>query len=169
MANQVVLFRGDIGSADQWSVGERLRHLGPGEEPEGQDSKFARSWELWKVCEQESDITGPPSPQKPIGSTEQCQVMLSTLQQKQADYVLVIVLPFPGVKHKLPSCGLLESSAGLASSVFFFSHGFLTCSQIISKALGGFTHQPQSSGHTPLSFFQQTFPHLCHCKPSEWQ
>lgn len=64
------------------------------------------------------DITGAPSPQKSIGSSEQRQVLLSPLQQKQAGYVLVIALPFPGIRQKLPSCGLLGSSAGLGPCVF---------------------------------------------------
>lgn len=84
MAQQVVLFSEETGSADEWSAGERLRHQGPGEGSEGQDGKFAGSWELRTVCEQGNDITGAPGPQESIGSSEQCQVMLSTLQQKQA-------------------------------------------------------------------------------------
>lgn len=45
---------------------------------------------------------------------------------------------FPGAKHKLPSCGLLESSAGLASPEFFLAwlFGWFSGHQV----LGGFTH-----------------------------
>lgn len=40
---------GVIDCAGHWSVGERLSHLGPWEEPESQEGKCSRSWELWKV------------------------------------------------------------------------------------------------------------------------
>ena len=54
------------GSADQWSVGERLSHPGPWEEPESQGGQSAGRSELWKVLEpSENGVTGAPGPWKP--------------------------------------------------------------------------------------------------------
>lgn len=95
MAQQVVLFSEDTGSADEWSAGERLRHQGPGEGPEGQDGKFARSWELRTVCEQGNDITGAPSPQECLlgaqNSAKWCFRLFSRSKQLTFGYCS----PFP--------------------------------------------------------------------------
>lgn len=80
VAQQVVLFREDTGPL---MSGQQAEAVEPGKSLEvrvvgwlgaGSYGRFV-SWD---------DITGAPSPQKSIGSSEQCQVMLSTLQQKQA-------------------------------------------------------------------------------------
>lgn len=134
-------------------MASRLRYWGPGEEPEGQDGEFARSWELWTVCEQGNDITGAPSPQESVGSSEQLPSNAVDSSAEASRLSFGYCSPFPW--HQT-SASLLWP-AGIFSwpcvPCFSSSHGFLTCSQVVREALGGNT----ASKLSKLSFFQQTF------------